>query len=375
MHRLGPISFEDYLELVLYDDDVGFYGAGGGAGRGRDFLTSPEVGPLFATVLAAAADSWWDELGRPDPFVVVEAGAGSGTLAAAFLGAHPRCAAALRYVTVERSPTLRAEQRSRLALESPAFVLGASEQSEDTELHPRPGQGPLVTALTELPALAIDGIVLANELLDNLAFVLLERGTDGWLEVRVGEQEGRLIEVLVPAPADLEADAERLAGAAGAGSRIPLQRQAQAWLDAALRVVHQGRVVVIDYCSESAALASRQWSEWLRTYRGHGRGSHPLEAPGAQDVTSEVALDQLGRVSSPTAVRSQAMFLAAHGMGGLADEAADSWRAGAPRGDLAALRARSRVGEAGALSDPSGLGGFTVVEWAVAGRRRRRDPS
>lgn len=360
---------------MLYDDDVGFYGAGGGAGRGRDFLTSPEVGPLFATVLAAAADSWWDEMSRPDPFVVVEAGAGSGTLAEALLGVPPRCAPAMRYVTVERSPALRAEQRSRLALETPAFVLGASEQSEDTEAHPRPGQGPLVTALTELPAVAIDGIVLANELLDNLAFVLLERGPDGWLEVRVGEREGRLVEVLVPAPVDLAADAERLAGAAGVGSRIPLQRQAQAWLDAALRVVRHGRVVVIDYCSESATLASRRWTEWLRTYRGHGRGGHPLEAPGAQDVTTEVALDQLERVSSPTAVRSQATFLAAHGMGGLADGAADSWRAGAARGDLAALRARSRVGEAAALSDPSGLGGFTVVEWAVAGRRRRLVPS
>ena len=76
---------------MLYDPDAGFYGVGGGAGRSRDFLTSPEVGPLFGAVMARAIDSWWDELGRPDPFVVIEGGAGTGALAEAVLGAGPRC--------------------------------------------------------------------------------------------------------------------------------------------------------------------------------------------------------------------------------------------------------------------------------------------
>jgi SAM-dependent MidA family methyltransferase len=87
--RLGPLRFDEVLDLALYHHDLGFYATGSGAGRGgADFLTSPEVGPLFGAVLARALDSWWDGLGRPDPFVVVEAGAGSGALAAAVLAAR-----------------------------------------------------------------------------------------------------------------------------------------------------------------------------------------------------------------------------------------------------------------------------------------------
>ena len=354
---------------------MGFYGAGGGAGRSRDFLTSPEVGPLFGAVVARAVDSWWTDLGRPDPFVVIEAGAGVGTLAAAVLAAGPACAAALRYVTVERSPVLRAAQRDRLPLEAPAFVLGPTDHPDDEEARPLPGQGPLVTALPELPALRFDGVVLANELLDNLAFHLVERGPEGWLEVRVGQADGQLTEVLVPAPPDVAEEADRLAGDALAGSRLPLQHQAVEGVRSALAALDRGRVVVVDYADESPSLIRRAWSEWVRTYRAHGRGVHPLDAPGTQDVTCEVAVDQLARAGAPVAVRSQAEFLADHGMGALEAEAAAAWEAGAARGDMASLRARSRVGEARALADPAGLGGFTVVEWAVTGRHRRRDTS
>ena len=86
------------MELALYDPERGFYATGGRAGRRGDFLTSPEVGPLFGAVLARALDGWWDELGRPDPFVVVEAGAGPGTLARTVLPAAAglRAGAALR---------------------------------------------------------------------------------------------------------------------------------------------------------------------------------------------------------------------------------------------------------------------------------------
>jgi SAM-dependent MidA family methyltransferase len=76
---LRPLSA--VLEAALYDPATGFYETGGRAGRRGDFLTSPEVGPLFGAVVARALDRWWDGLGRPDPFVVVDAGAGPGTLA------------------------------------------------------------------------------------------------------------------------------------------------------------------------------------------------------------------------------------------------------------------------------------------------------
>ena len=75
IRRVGPIPFADFQAAAL----DAFFGRGGGAGRAnRDFLTSPEVGPLFGVVLARALDETWTHLGRPDPFVLVDAGVGHG---------------------------------------------------------------------------------------------------------------------------------------------------------------------------------------------------------------------------------------------------------------------------------------------------------
>ena len=103
------VSFETFMDLALYGDD-GFYSSGGGhAGRRGDFITSPEVGPLFGAVLARAIDAWWEQLGRPRDFVVVDAGAGPGTLARAVLAAGPSALASggARYVAVEISDVQR----------------------------------------------------------------------------------------------------------------------------------------------------------------------------------------------------------------------------------------------------------------------------
>ena len=286
------------------------------------------MGPLFGAVLARALDSWWRELGEPDPFTVVEAGAGRGALASAVLAAGPACAPSLRYVAVERSAVLRGRH---------------------------PGG---VTSARALPAGPVTGVVLANELLDNLPFRLLERGPDGWAEVGVDEH---LAEVLLPAA---PGTGEHLAGDAPVGARIPLQERAATWLAEALRLVHRGRVVVLDYGDTTPSMATRPWTDWVRTYRGHGRGGHPLADLGRQDVTCEVAIDQLAAVATPAVDRTQAEFLRAHGIEELADEARRAWQERAHVGDLRALAARSRVTEAAALTDPTGLGAFRVLEWA-----------
>jgi SAM-dependent MidA family methyltransferase len=346
----------------LYDPEGGFYATTGRAGRRGDFLTAPEVGPLFGAVLAHAVDSWWDELGQPDPFVVVEAGAGPGTLARAVLAERPRCSAALRYVLVERSARQRAHHAEGLPLAPPAqaFVASFGDDEDADRPLPRRGIGPLAVSLGELPAVSFTGVVLANELLDNLPFgVLVDDG--GWREARVDVgDDGEFVELLLPFAGALPAGLDR---PFPLGARAPLQQAAGDWLGAALERIERGRVVVIDYVSETAAMAARPWRDWLRTYRGHERGEHPLRHPGTQDITCEVALDQLAAVRSPDAVRPQAQFLAFHGLDELVADGRRIWAERAAIGDLAALAARSRIREAEALTDPAGLGGFTVVEW------------
>jgi len=352
------------MELALYGEG-GFYSTGAMAGRRGHFLTSPGVGTLFAAVLAGALDSWWAEVGQPDPFVVVEVGAGVGTLAAGIRRAHPRCSPALRYVLVERSSALRDQQARHLTLEVPSSLLRAGGEADEDDDDPDPsaGTGPMFTSLADLPGEPFTGVVLANELVDNMAFVLLQRAESGWSEVRVGEERADLVEVLVPASAALANEADRLAPGAPPGGRIPIQHRARTWLRDAHAKVKRGRVVLVDYASTTPALASRPWEEWLRTYRAHGRGGHPLSVPGEQDVTCEVAVDQLATVERPSEDRSQADFLRFHGLEERVEEARATWRERAAVGDLEALRARSLVGEAEALTDPAGLGAFRVLEW------------
>lgn len=395
----GPIGFDEFVAHALYAPGLGFYtgddgdGSGRGAGRRRDFLTSPEVGPLFGAVLARALDAWWDELDRPDPFVVVEAGAGPGTLARRVFAATPACAGALRLVLVEPGQAQWASHPS--GVDQRAGLPGPGEL----------GSGPLV--------------VLANELLDNLPFGLVElvdpagpahpggggldASADGgpgpiWCEVLVdvaASPAGNVTPAGSGPPPRARTDhgenpdpdtaegaparfAERFArldparqgwcwGQAGraavAGTRLAVQADAAAWLGDALDLAASGRVVVIDYASTTGEMAARRWTDWVRTYAGHARGGPPLEAPGTQDITCEVAVDQLATVRPPDLDRSQAEFLTDHGLDDLVADARRRWAETGTRGGLDALAARSTLGEAEALTDPTGLGAFRVLEW------------
>jgi SAM-dependent MidA family methyltransferase len=104
----------------------------------------------------------------------------------------------------------------------------------------------------------------------------------------------------------------------------------------------------------------------LRTYVGQQRGAHYLRQPGEQDITVQVLIDQLQNVREPDAVRTQAQFLARWGIDELVEEGKKVWVEKASRPDLEAIRMRSRVSEAEALTDPNGLGAFSVCEWAIS---------
>jgi SAM-dependent MidA family methyltransferase len=390
IHRQGPVPFDAYVEAALYDPDDGFFSKGRGAGRsGRDFVTGPEVGPLFGALVARYLDDAWAALGEPDPFVVVEAGAGNGRLAREVLRAGPRCARALRLVLVERSRALREEQRERLDIEPVEDALGPSLPGVAGEAPtPVPRAGPIVTSLDELPAIALNGVVIANELLDNLPFRVVERAADGWQEVRVGvDDSGALVEVLVPAPAEVASAAdESTTGVAVAhGARLPLATGATEWLSGCAAMLRRGYFVAIDYADDAPSMLARGPSKWLRTYRAHERGTDPLHEPGEQDITYDMPVEQLRGAAQrfglhPVLETSQGEWLRSLGLDDLVAGARDAWRERAHVGDLDAVAARSRVGEAAALTDVDGLGAHRVFMFAkgrrvpVPGPAGRRHP-
>lgn len=305
----GPERFDQYVERCLYHPETGFYTAGTGraGGRGGDFVTSPEVGPLFGAVLASTLEAWWRDLGQPDPYVVVDAGAGPGTL--------------LRAVELAQPDFLPVWQPR------PVDLAGAHQ----------PVLGDLEGA-----------VVVANELLDNLPFRVVEFGDDGWVELHVvdGQEQWK--------PLQGEPPAFEL----GPGQRAPLLTAANQWVSEVLEA-GAARLLVFDYgAPETKVLVSR--GGWLRTYRQHQRGDDPLFEPGLWDITTDIGFDQL----PPTHhLESQASFLTRWGIEELVAEGRRRWAEKASAPDVPALRMRSRITERDALMDPAGLGSWLAGSW------------
>ncbi|MDE0066178.1 MAG: SAM-dependent methyltransferase [Acidimicrobiaceae bacterium] len=341
----GPIPVSEFVDAALYDEGEGFYQTGGRAGRRGDFLTAPEVGPLFGAVLARAIDAWWRDFGYPEQFPVYEWGAGPGTLARSVLAAEPDALrrGALIWHAIERSAAQRAQHP-----EHPSVASAATGPSEPAPV----------------------GIVLANELLDNLGFDLYERCGGHWYELRIieGPDLNQFATVALPVPESsvVVEELSALVGAHGSeGLQVVRQTAARDWLTEALGSLHAGRVVVLDYGGATAELSAR--GSWMRTHTRHGAGDSNrwLEDPGTCDVTADVATDQLELVRRADSNRTQADFLRAHGIDELVAEGKRQWQESAHIGGLAALRARSRISEAEALCDPRGMGAFRALEWLV----------
>jgi SAM-dependent MidA family methyltransferase len=315
------------MHLALYGDG-GFYSGSGRAGRRGDFLTSPEVGPLFGNVVANAIDAAWTKLGSPDGFQIVEVGAGPGTLARSILAAQPQCLVNGEYIAVEVSASQR-------------------------ESHP---EG--ITSTDVMPTTIENGVIIANELFDNLPFELWVFD-GGWRQSHIIQQGDGFAETLHNAevPAYLPSRVPH-------GSRAPVHTVAMQWLTDALSTLKHGSLIAFDYCTPlTAEVASMPWREWLRTYAGHERGTHYLRDAGEQDITTQVCIDQLAAVREPDAVRSQSQFLQLWGIDEMVAEGRRVWEESAAAPTLAAMKMRSRISESEALLDPTGLGNFTVLQW------------
>lgn len=332
----GPLPFDRFMDLALYHPELGFYGAGRlRSDRGGDFLTSPEVSPLFGETVAAFVTAERELVGGLDG--IVECGAGSGSLLEPVTAAFPDVSA----WAVEVSPAAR----NRLGERLPGVTVVAS--------------------LAEVPVLS-HGVVVANELLDNLPAAVAVRTGDGWVEEGVGVSGGRLVPVQLPARDEVVAWAEHHAGNAPVGTRVEVQLAAAAWLDEALGHLRRGVVVVVDYGDSGVALRSNRPEGTVRTYRAHHLGPDPLAEPGATDITLDVDFAALAGAASDRGARvevtTQADFLTRWGLGRRLGDLRSAELAAARSGaTMERLMLRSRVTEAETLLHPRGLGDFRVL--------------
>ncbi len=263
------IAFSHYMELALYAPGLGYYAAGATKlGAGGDFVTAPEMTPLFATALAVQVAAILKATQRRE---IVELGGGSGRLAADLLPAlAERDALPSRYAILEVSPDLALRQRETLERIAPAHRKR-------------------VTWIGALPE-AIDGAVIANEVLDAVPCALLSRQGGEWRGRGVTWDDARRVFEWADGPADA-----RLA--ALAASRFPpdidyeseINAAAEALVEDIGRRMAGGAALFIDYGFPSAEYyhPQRSGGSLMCHYRHRAHGD-PFAWPGLTDITAHV---------------------------------------------------------------------------------------
>jgi SAM-dependent MidA family methyltransferase len=286
-----------FMDLALYDTEFGYYArAAQRSGRAGDFFTSVDVGAIFGELLeiqvaemASLLESNTPSESRiPNPefhFDLVEVGAGNGRLSADILRAarrrHPRHYDGARLHLVEASREARAAQRA---------VLGdvAERLADSSDRFPS----------------AVDGVIVANELVDALPVHQVVMSADGLKEMYVAYDDGL---VLVEGPAstpELHRYLERLGVSLEPGWRVEINLRAVEWIRDVARHLRRGFVIVIDYGHEARELYSITHSAGtLTAFARHtmagpadtvgGRRPAWLLDPGGQDLTAHVDFTSL----------------------------------------------------------------------------------
>ena len=321
----GPMPFDRFMEVALYSTDGFFGGDTLRSEKAGDFLTSPEVSPLFGEALAEFVKLEHERIG--DPFEILEVGAGSGSLLRPLLSAYPVPAQA-----VEASPAARE-------------VLSAH-----------------VNTTEQMPS-SVRGVIIANELIDNLPKALSQKVGEGWRERWVGVSGDALVFVDAPPRDDVIRWLQDFAGDVGDGGWVEVQLEAQRWLSEAMKSLQDGSIVVIDYGDTADNLLPRRQDGTLRTYRAHHLGPHPLDEPGETDITADVNFSALLKTAGPNAeLFRQDDFLIDLGLRDRLTELRTAELAASRSGDeMERLRVRALKTEAETLLHPRGLGDFRVL--------------
>lgn len=272
----GWIPFARYMDLALYAPGLGYYAAGATKlGAAGDFVTAPEMTPLFARALSTQLAAI---LAASERRELVELGGGSGRLAADLLVAlASRDAMPSRYAILEPSPDLRSRQRTTIARDAAAHLA--------------------TVEWIDAPPDSIDGAVIANEVLDAIPPHLVSRNGDAWLERGVGWDIGR-------GAFEWEDRAATSYLAAIAAQRFPKETDylseinpaAEALIEDIGRRLVRGALLLIDYGFPAAEYYHPQRNQGtLMCHYRHRAHADPFMWPGLTDITAHVDFSAIAR--------------------------------------------------------------------------------
>ncbi len=284
----GWIGFDRYMQLALYAPGLGYYAAGtqkfGDAASGGDFVTAPEISPLFGRALAAQIEQLF-ELVAPQ---VLEFGAGSGALARDLLAATR----IERYFIVEVSPELRARQRSLLAS--------------------RP-----VTWL-DTPPVDFDGVIIANEVMDVMPVQLFDKRGGKASERGVALDGDRFVFKERPAPTPLAqavGEIEAHCGVLADGYASEIGTVARGWVASLGTWLRHGAALLIDYgFPRREYYHPQRLMGTIMCHHRHRAHADPFWLPGLNDLTAHVDFSALADSASAVGLEvlgycTQARFL------------------------------------------------------------------
>jgi SAM-dependent MidA family methyltransferase len=338
--RYGPITFEAFMEAALYDDRLGYYPSrrrkpgSTPVGTDGDYFTSPVTHPAFGALIALQLQEMWQRLGSPGEFVVVEMGAGDGTLKSDITEyvdiELPEFANVMRYVATDLVP---------------------------------PADSDSVSENAELPT-GVTGCVISNELLDShpVNRFIIQAGVAR--EIFVAYKDGRLVEVVedIVEP-EVEARVLPFLGSLPESYRGEVNLRLGYWSDVVSATLDRGFVITVDYGYDRPDLyAPTRIGGSLRCYYQHTLGQDPLRRISKQDITSHVdftavdhvlAVNGLSRVGSTT----QSEFLSNLGIEGFSRYVGELFS----QGELSRSEFEEDMAGTGALIDPEGLGRFRVA--------------
>lgn len=280
----GPIPFSRYMELCLYDPELGYYSRNTEQfGKAGDFYTSSDVHAVFGRLMAHQFEEMWRVLGSPDQITIKELGPGRGLFAQDVLDwsekKFPDFFRALHYVLIEQSPALR--QRIGSGVKS-RLETGKAELLLDDRRIP----GPV--------------IVFANEFFDALPVEVVS--TKGSL--RIDARDGRFIESWAAAsPAELEF-LDRYSVHPEEGERIEVPLQSLEAMRAACDL-DCGFLIVIDYGYTRAEQLAGRHRGTVKAIRQHAVSANPYEAPGEQDITADANFTALAAAAEASGLRAE----------------------------------------------------------------------